>query len=299
MHTCLLNITIYKCVTMFAAVVLSIMKAWWKIPSRHFWTMNHRPPQMTIYSMAVFMGEPRKQRFWRFLCWWFMTWYAEIVAWWDMDKCHSFHLLLYGMFPPSIYVEGDVLPQNFLLIKEVWLVGEVSCDDMCWPDLVQEMSWSKIAGHDCAVAPDTSIVVNSEDNFHFNVHWSTSLALLGECIGTWHFSVTHIRTRTAHQEEALELLVVGLGTFQFNHSVSIGKSLDTYLPMIFIHSQGMKGQPRWKVWTLLGQGVQSMSADVLSRCQLLSQQAAGIPRRELCPFYLRSLCPKNHIVIQI
>lgn len=51
-----------------------------------------------------------------------MTWYAEIVAWWAMDKCHSFHLLLYGMFPQtvaSIYVEGDVLPQNFLLIKEV------------------------------------------------------------------------------------------------------------------------------------------------------------------------------------
>lgn len=114
-----------------------------------------------------------------------------------------------------------------------------------------------------------------------------------ECIGTWHFPVTHIRTRTAHQEEALELLVVGRGTFQFNHSVWIGKSLDKYLPIILIHSQGMKGQPRWKVWTLLGQGVHIN----VSRCSL--QVPAAVPAGSwdtptgVVPFLFEILMPQE------
>lgn len=121
----------------------------------------------------------------------------------------------------------------FLAFTVGWRVGEVgegyiheSCNGSCrlwhqslWNvmlaicfDQIQCKKWvqTKITGHDCAVAPDASIVVKIDFIFQctliiINRHW----LYLGNALAHGTFQQHIFRTRTAHQEEALELLVVG------------------------------------------------------------------------------------------
>lgn len=153
-----------------------------------------------------------------------------------------------------------------------WSVGEVgegyiheSCNGSCrlwhqslWNvmlaicfDQIQCKKWvqTKITGHDCAVAPDASIVVKIDFIFQ------CTLIDIGFTWGMhWHMALFSNTYQDQNSSPGGGFGIACGGTFQFNHSEWIGKSFDKYLPVIFIHSQGMKGQPRWKIWTLLGQG---------------------------------------------
>lgn len=206
----------------------------------------------------------------------------------------------------------------FLAFTVGWRVGEVgegyiheSCNGSCrlwhqslWNvmlaicfDQIQCKKWvqTKITGHDCAVAPDASIVVKIDFIFQ------CTLIDIGFTWGMhWHIALFSNTYQDQNSSPGGGFAVACGGTFQFNHSEWIGKSLDKYLPIIFIHSQGMKGQPRWKIWNTsrarCPHQYQQMFAPGASCCP---SRQLGYPDRELCPFYLRSLCPKNHIVIQI